>query len=168
MNIKSNKGMFLEEIINRTISYYSSKNIAYFEKRNIPFKILKMINEKTFVGLLFSKSTVDYTGVYKQTHYEFEAKQTEKTTFDFKNLKNHQYLFLKKMCDSFNACCFLIIYMAKFDKFYLIEFKKIVEYIQLNKTHIIHFDQIQKYGHELEIYYHGILNLVEVLEKIKL
>ena len=52
-----------------------------------------MINEKTFVGLLFSKSTVDYTGVYKQIHYEFEAKQTEKATFDFKNLKNHQYLF---------------------------------------------------------------------------
>ena len=83
--------MFLEEIINRTISYYYAKNIAYFEKRNIPFKILKMINEKTFVGLLFSKSTVDYTGVYKQIHYEFEAKQTEKATFDFKNLKNQYF-----------------------------------------------------------------------------
>lgn len=168
MNIKSNKGMFLEEIINRTISYYYAKNIAYFEKRNIPFKILKMINEKTFVGLLFSKSTVDYTGVYKQIHCEFEAKQTEKTTFDFKNLKNHQYLFLKKMHDLFNTCCFLIIYMSKFDKFYLIEFNKVVEYVQLNKTHIIHIDQMKKYGYELEICYPGVLNLIEILEKIKL
>ena len=93
---------------------------------------------------------------------------SEISGFDFKNLKNHQYLFLKKMCDSFNTCCFLIIYMSKFDKFYLIEFKKIVEYIQLNKTHIIHIDQMTKYGYELEICYPGILNLVEILEKIKL
>jgi len=97
MNIKSNKGMFLEELINRTITYYGSKNVAYFEKRNIPFKILKMINEKTFVGLLFSKSTVDYTGVYKNTHYEFEAKQTELITFNFNNIQKHQFLYLEKL-----------------------------------------------------------------------
>ena len=69
----------------------------YFEKRNIPFKILKMINEKTFVGLLFSKSTVDYTGVYKNTHCEFEAKQTELETFNFNNIQQHQYLYLEKL-----------------------------------------------------------------------
>ena len=97
MNIKSNKGMFLEELINRTINYYESKNIAYFEKRNIPFKILKMISEKTFVGLLFSKSTVDYTGVYKNTHCEFEAKQTELEAFSFNNIQQHQYLHLEKL-----------------------------------------------------------------------
>lgn len=166
MNIKSNKGMFLEEIINRTILYYSSKNIAYFEKRNIPFKILKMINEKTFVGLLFSKSTVDYTGIYKNTHYEFEAKQTELETFNFKNIKSHQFEYLEKVSKYSNSFCFLIIYMVKYEKFYLVNFLKIIEYIELNKTHIINIDQLKKYGYELEIIFPGILNLIEVLNKI--
>ena len=166
MNIKSNKGMFLEELINRTITYYESKNIAYFEKRNIPFKILKMINEKTFVGLLFSKSTVDYTGVYKNTHYEFEAKQTELATFNFKNIQQHQFSYLEKLSKYWNTICFLIIYMAKYEKFYLIKFSKIVEYIKLNKTHIINMENLKKYGYELEIIYPGILNLIEILDKI--
>ncbi len=166
MNIKSNKGMFLEEIINRTILYYSSKNIAYFEKRNIPFKIFKMINEKTFIGLLFSKSTVDYTGIYKNIHCEFEAKQTELETFNFKNIKEHQFEYLEKMSKYNNTFCFLIIYMSKYEKFYLIEFSKVIEYIKLNKTHIIRIDKLNEYGYELEITYPGILNLIEVLNKI--
>ena len=166
MNIKSNKGMFLEEIINRTILYYSSKNIAYFEKRNIPFKILKMINKKTFIGLLFSKSTIDYTGIYKNIHCEFEAKQTELETFNFKNIKEHQFEYLQKISKYNNTFCFLIIYMSKYEKFYLIKFSKVIEYIKLNKTHIIHMNKIIEYGHELEIIYPGILNLIEVLNKI--
>ncbi len=166
MNIKSNKGMFLEELINRTINYYESKNIAYFEKRNIPFKILKMINEKTFVGLLFSKSTVDYTGVYKNTHCEFEAKQTELETFNFNNIQQHQYLYLEKLSKYWNTLCFLIIYMVKYEKFYLIKFSEIIQYIKSNKTHKISIDKLKKYGYELEIIYPGILNLIEILEKI--
>lgn len=56
--------------------------------------------------------------------------------------------------------------MAKHEKFYLIKFSKIVEYIKLNKTHIINMENLKKYGYELEIIYPGILNLIEVLDKI--
>lgn len=56
--------------------------------------------------------------------------------------------------------------MAKYEKFYLIKFSKIAEYIKLNKTHIISMEKLKKYGYELEIIYPGILNLIEILDKI--
>ena len=78
MNINKNKGMYIEELINRTIDYYwYNKDNIYFEKRFVPFKILKIMNNNVFLGKLLSKSTVDYTGVFKHRHLEFEVKQTE-------------------------------------------------------------------------------------------
>ena len=56
--------------------------------------------------------------------------------------------------------------MVKYEKFYLVDFSKIIKYIELNKTHIINIDQLKKYGYELEIIFPGILNLIEVLNKI--
>ena len=45
MNINKNKGMYIEELINRTIDYYwYNKDNIYFEKRFVPFKILKIMN----------------------------------------------------------------------------------------------------------------------------
>ena len=58
MNINKNKGMYIEELINRTIDYYwYNDNNIYIEKRFVPIKIIKKINDTTFIGKLLSKST---------------------------------------------------------------------------------------------------------------
>lgn len=165
MNINSNKGMYIEELINRTISYYYSKNIGYFEKRNIPFKLIKKINESCFVGKLYNKSTVDYFGYYRSFHFEFEAKQTDSLIFNFKQIKPHQLLFLKNINLMEHALSFVIISFFKSDKTFLLPINNLVKYVKENKKSTITLNELSKCAYKLEIIYPGILNLKEVLDQ---
>ncbi|MDE5553456.1 MAG: Holliday junction resolvase RecU, partial [Malacoplasma sp.] len=61
----ANRGMYLEELINKTIEYYSSNEIAFFEKRFLPIKILNKLDDNFIRGKLLKKSYVDYCGVYR-------------------------------------------------------------------------------------------------------
>ena len=157
MNINKNKGMYIEELINRTIDYYwYNKDNIYFEKRFVPFKILKIMNNNVFLGKLLSKSTVDYTGVFKHRHLEFEVKQTEKDFFDFSLIKKHQWMFMNRM-NKMGIYCFLIIYFSLNDIILLVPFYAIKK---------IPFLQLQKDSYQMEVIYPGIINLAEILNKI--
>jgi recombination protein U len=90
MNIKGNLGLYAEEIINRTCEYYKDKKIAHIEKREIPMKIIKQINESVVLCKLMSKSYVDYFGSYMGKHLEFEVKQTSEQNFNTSIIKSHQ------------------------------------------------------------------------------
>ena len=41
--MNANRGMYIEELVNRTNSYYYDRNIAIIEKRYLPIKIVKNI-----------------------------------------------------------------------------------------------------------------------------
>ena len=165
MNINKNKGMYIEELINRTIDYYwYNKDNIYFEKRFVPFKILKIMNNNVFLGKLLSKSTVDYTGVFKHRHLEFEVKQTEKDFFDFSLIKKHQWMFMDRM-NKMGIYWFLIIYYTKNDIKLIVNYNKIKKIINKKKKKIP-FLQLQKESYEMEVIYPGIINLAEILNKI--
>jgi recombination protein U len=91
----ANRGMYAEEIINRTIDYYLANNFCLIEKRNIPIKIVKTIGDNMIVGKLLSKSTVDYCGYINHKHIEFEVKQTNNPNFTIDLIKEHQYDYLR-------------------------------------------------------------------------
>jgi recombination protein U len=122
MNLKSNLGMYAEEMINRSKDYYLSKNTLYIEKREIPIKIIKKIDEKTIVGKLCSKSFVDYFAIIKNKHVEFEVKQTNELTFPISLLKEHQYNHLLNM-SKLGIYSFIIVYFSTYGKFMLIDIK---------------------------------------------
>ncbi|MDD6145160.1 MAG: Holliday junction resolvase RecU [Mycoplasmataceae bacterium] len=165
MNINKNKGMYIEELINRTIDYYwYNKDNIYFEKRFVPFKILKIMNNNVFLGKLLSKSTVDYTGVFKHRHLEFEVKQTEKDFFDFSLIKKHQWMFMNRM-NKMGICCFLIVCFSLNDIILLVPFCAIKKFID-EKIKKIPFLQLQKESYKMEVIYPGIINLAEILNKI--
>ncbi len=165
-HISSNKGMYLEEIISRTISYYADKSIAYFEKRHIPFKILNMLDQKKFIGQICSKSTVDYTGNYMGRHIEFEAKQTINSAFSLNSIKEHQLSFLIAAKNKFNTLCFLIVHFYKLNKYYLITIDEILKYVKEKSKKTISEKDIETIGYELTIVFPGILNLIETIKKI--
>jgi recombination protein U len=88
--ISINRGMYLEEVINRTINYYISKKIIFIEKRPVPIQILKSVSNNTILGKLLSKSTVDYFGFYNSKHFEFETKETSQENFSISQILKHQ------------------------------------------------------------------------------
>lgn len=90
MNITSNRGMYAEAMINRTIAYYHSKKIALIEKRYCPFQLTKNLANNSFIGRLLSKSGADYYGIYQGKHLEFEVKQVQEESFNLANIAKHQ------------------------------------------------------------------------------
>ena len=62
-----NRGMTLEQDINLTNDYYKEKKIALIYKKPIPIKVLKINSTKTRIldGFYEKKSTLDYSGIYK-------------------------------------------------------------------------------------------------------
>jgi recombination protein U len=118
----ANRGMYAEEIVNRTIDYYLNNNVCLIEKRNIPIKIVKIINDNMIVGKLLSKSTVDYCGFINNNHFEFEVKQTNNQNFTIDLIKQHQYEYLRRAY-LLRSLSFLIVHFSWCDEFYLLPFK---------------------------------------------
>lgn len=166
MKIYSNKGMYLETLINRTIDFYRNKHLAYFEKRNIPLKIVKNLQNDLVICKLLAKSTVDYCGTYRKLHFEFEAKQTCNPYFDLDQLKKHQYQFLIDMDKYQKAICFVLIYFEESDQLVIIHISQLLKVIENSKTQHLNKDDIINHGIKMKIVFPGILNLIECLDQL--
>ena len=97
-----NRGMTLEEDINQTNEYYKEKKIALIYKKPIPIKVLKISTDKTRIkdGFYEKKSTLDYSGIYKEKYIEFDAKETNsKTSFPIANIHEHQIEHIKNVIE---------------------------------------------------------------------
>jgi recombination protein U len=114
----ANRGMYAEELINRTIDYLHGTN-CLIEKRNIPIKIVKDLNNNLIMGKLLSKSTVDYCGFVNNKHIEFEVKQTNHLNFTIEMIKPHQYEYLLK-AHHIGSLAFVIVHFSLKDEFYLL------------------------------------------------
>lgn len=130
MKNKNNRGMLLESIINNTNEYYFKNGIALIHKKNldIKFKNVKLEKNKLLLNdaSIYSKSTVDYYGVWKGRFLAFEVKSTEQKNFEKKNIKKHQIEYLNKVV-LHQGIAFWIIYFKFQNEFLLIEhanFKK--------------------------------------------
>lgn len=121
LNNKTNLGMYAETIVQRSCDYYRLHEIAFIEKRQIPIKIIKKINDTTIIGKLLCKSYVDFFGSYQGKHIEFEVKETNNDYLHLSILKPHQLEYLKIISKQ-NIQCFVIVYFSKYDEFYQIDF----------------------------------------------
>jgi recombination protein U len=118
---KNNLGMYAEAVIDRTCDYYRQKELAIIEKRQIPIKIIRRIDETTIVGKLQAKSFVDYFGVINGHYFEFEVKETDADCFNVNLIKKHQFEYLQYLI-KLNIKCFIIVYFSKQSAFYLLDF----------------------------------------------
>lgn len=124
MKTNSNKGMFLESIINKSNEYYFLNKIAYIEKYATPIKICKVEQEKV-VGKLYKKSNVDYFGIYNKKFICFEAKQTSDDLFYLRCIKEHQINYMKTILN-FGGDSWIILFFNKTNRFFKIDIKKIL------------------------------------------
>lgn len=149
----SNRGMFLEELINNTNRYYERQKIALIEKREVPILITKKDGAK-IEGMIKSKSKVDYFGNWNGSHIEFEAKTTSCSTFYASKLSEHQRTFLKNSSSQLGIT-FIILYFSKYRKFFLVKtFEGNISY-----AHCLEKEK------EIPLKFPGILDYISLLSK---
>ncbi len=155
MKTYHNKGMYLETIINRTISFYNFNELGWFVKRNVPIKIIST-NNNHVTGYLIEKSESDYYGIYQGKMIDFEVKQTNEDYFNLVNIKKHQIAHLIKMKKN-GAIVFLIIYFNKYDKFFKVQIDEITN--QEKKK--INYSYFLENSQELKLIFPGILDIIK-------
>ena len=161
-----NRGMTLEEDINLTNEYYKEKNIALIYKKPIPIKVLKINSTKTRIldGFYEKKSTLDYSGIYKEKYIEFDAKETNsKTSFPLSNIHNHQIEHIKNIL-SFKGIAFLIIRFNLLNKTYILEGKQLIEFINKENRKSIPIDFFDKNCKKIDIKYRPRLDYLKSID----
>ena len=93
-----NRGMDLEDEINKTNEFYRLNEIALVYKRHTPIKVVRCRDKKITEAYFDEPSTTDYYGVYKGKYIDFEAKETSSTTvFPLANLRDNQIEHIKNV-----------------------------------------------------------------------
>ncbi len=123
MNLFKNKGMYIEELINNSASFYEQNNICYIEKRFLP--IIPLSVEGSLVkGKLIKKSSVDYCCLYQGYYIDMEVKQTDDASFEWSIIKKHQFYHLKRI-SNMNGIGLLLVYFFKYDQVYIFSYQEI-------------------------------------------
>jgi len=155
----SNRGMYLECVLDRTCTLVKDRyDDFYFEKREIPTKIIKSMDKGLALVKLTSKSTLDYFGFIQGKYFEFEAKETERDYFDFNLIKEHQLKHMEEM-DKHMINCFLVINFKINNEFYLVPYNALKDLAKKGKK--IPLNEIKKNSLEIYLKFPGILDLRE-------
>ncbi|RXY96208.1 Holliday junction resolvase RecU [Malacoplasma penetrans] len=169
MNYFANKGMYIEELIEKSINYYLFNNICFIEKRYLPIKIIKR-SGNVIEGKLLNKSYVDYAGLINGRYISFEAKQTENDKFMLSQIKEHQLNHLN-LISRLNGISFLILHFYCEDKTFLIPYSQIENWITKQKIKSVDLNFLMKEKESknvfiLEVCFPGILNIYETVKQI--
>ncbi len=152
MKLNSNKGMFLESVINNSNEFYLINKIAYIQKYETPIKICS-IQDNIVTGKLFKKGIVDYFGIYQGKYVCFEAKQTINHLFSLDNIQDHQKEYLYKVKE-FGGDAWIILFFNKFNKFFKIEIEPL---FNANKKSI-DLEWCKQNAKELSLIFPGRIN----------
>ena len=161
-----NRGMTLEEDINLTNEYYKEKNIALIYKKPIPIKVLKVNETKTRIkdGFYEKKSTLDYSGIYKEKYIEFDAKETNsKTSFPLSNIHTHQIEHIKNIL-FYKGITFLIVRFNLLNVTYLLSGNKLIEFINNEERKSIPLNYFETNCKKIELKYRPRLDYLKSID----
>lgn len=163
-----NRGMFLENIINESNSYYVSTDKALIFKKPTPIKVINVsypnnkavINKAVFDHI----STLDYNGLYKGRYIEFDAKESKnKVSFPLSNIKYHQLKHIENVLRH-KGIAFLIIFMH--NEFYLLKGETLINFIREYDRKSIPFEFIKKNGHKIDEKFVPRLDYLKTVNKV--
>ena len=161
-----NRGMTLEEDINLTNEYYKEKNIALIYKKPIPIKVLKVNESKTRIkdGFYEKKSTLDYSGIYKEKYIEFDANETNsKTSFPLSNIHEHQIEHIKNVI-FYKGIAFLIIRFNIINKTYILNGVQLIDFINTNDRKSIPLEYFENNCKKIELKYRPRLDYLKSID----
>ena len=163
-----NRGMFLENIINDSNTYYNSIDASLIFKKPTPIKVLNVSypNNKSHLidkAVYSSISTLDYNGIYREKYIEFDAKECHsKTSFPLENIKPHQLEHIKKVIKQ-KGIVFLIIFMN--NDFFLLKGEDIIDYINNNERKSIEFKYLEEHGFKIKESYTPRLKYLDAVDE---
>ena len=149
-----NRGMTLEDDINKSNQYYIENNIAYIYKKPTPIKVTKVEfkgNSKVIKEAFYAEpSTTDYNGIYKGYYIDFEAKETKnKTSFPLANIHLHQLKHLENISNA-GGIGFLIVRFTTLSETYILMNTDLQDYINKEEKKSIPHDYFVKHGYLLK------------------
>ena len=163
-----NRGMFLENIINDSNTYYNSKEACLIYKKPTPIKVLNVTYPSDRSHLIdkavySSISTLDYNGIYREKYIEFDAKECHSTTsFPLSNIKEHQLDHIKKVIKQ-KGIVFLIIFMN--NEFFLLKGETLIDYINNNDRKSIDFEYLKNNSYKIKESYTPRLKYLDSVDE---
>ncbi|AMD81000.1 Holliday junction-specific endonuclease [Mycoplasmopsis canis PG 14] len=158
-----NRGMFLEKIINKTISYFWTNNYAFIEKKTLDISFNKVIHQKNHLiinkGYISKKSTVDYIGMFNGAFVCFEAKSCNENRFDLSNIKEHQIQYLN-LINKNGGTAFVVLFFSTNNTFFKLNLQFLNSCISKGFKSIS-YEEIKKNSKQLFLEFPGILNIFE-------
>lgn len=131
-----NRGMSFEKMIESSNLYYKNiLNVAYIRKIPTPIKVLELDKKGKIVnGFYEKKSSLDFNGIYKRMHIDFDTKETKsKTSFAFfSNVSEHQIEYMKDI-HKLGGITFLLVNFKMYEEVYLLSYEEIEKYFNENK-----------------------------------
>ena len=127
-------GMTLEEDLNKTNHYYLEFNKAVIYKKPTPIQVVSVLypqrsRAKITEAYYRSASTTDYNGVCQGVYIDFEAKETNHTTyFALAKIHSHQIDHLKRVAQH-GGIAFLIIRFSTLDVTYIVSIEQLCDFI---------------------------------------
>ncbi len=156
--MNNNRGMLLEAIINKTIKQYNEKDVALFHKKKLDIKFSSVDDVRNIKGgVIASKSTVDYYGIYKGSFVAFEAKSSRNNIFSKSNFKEHQHNYLKKI-KKHGGIAFYIFLFKETNEFFLAD----ISFINYEKKSI-NIEYIRREAISLELIFPGVIDFIKYL-----
>ena len=163
-----NRGMFLENILNDSNTYYNNIEKCLIYKKPTPIKVLNvsyptnnshLINKAVYSNI----STLDYNGIYKEKYIEFDAKECHsKTSFPLSKVKEHQILHIRRVIKQ-KGIVFLIIFMN--NEFYLFKGEDLIDFIDNNERKSIEYNYIKEKGYKISESYTPRLKYLDAVDK---
>ncbi|UQS85364.1 Holliday junction resolvase RecU [Apilactobacillus apisilvae] len=133
LTLYGDRGMTLEQEINKSNLYYLNQDIAVIHKKPTPIQIVKVDYPKRSAAVIkeayFQKaSTTDYNGIYMGNYIDFDAKETRNlTSFPLANFHKHQVEHMRK-CVHQGGICFALIKFVKTDELFLFKATDLFSY----------------------------------------
>ena len=165
-----NRGMGLEYEINLANQYYLDNDIAVIYKKPIPITINKVDYPSRIEAVIReayfkTPSTTDYNGIHKGKYIDFEAKETKnKTSFPLQNIHKHQIDHLNKVYNH-GGIAFIIIRFTLLNKTFLLDAKKMIEYIKEHETKSIPISFLENEGYIIKDGYNPVVDYLSVIDK---
>lgn len=171
----ANRGMSLEEDINKTNRQYLLKDQAVIHKKPTPIQVVNVDYPKRSAAKITEayyrrSSTTDYNGVYRGFYLDFEAKESKnKHSFPLTNFHEHQIKHMKKISEH-GGIAFAIVLFSSLNKIYLLESDFLFRWWdqQFNKDgrKSIPIKEIEKENQLIPYAYNPRIPYLEVVDKI--
>lgn len=165
----SNRGMSLEKDIAQTNTYYLAIGLANIHKKPTPVQIVKVDYPKRSSAKITEAyfklpSTTDFNGIYCGKYIDFEAKECNSAhSFPFTSIHKHQVDHLADIVKH-GGFAFLLIRFTQFDKTYLIEAHKFIQFYFTTKRKSLPYTWVVEHGHIVPMNY---LKPVDYLSVVK-